>query len=233
MKALIFIPVWRRVPEAKLTYKGIHRIQKVLKEEEIDSQVLVISSEPEHTELAKKEKFLVTECENFPVGQKHNCGLNYAMSLEWDYLFQMGSNNLLTDTYIQLWAKTAKENVKIFGTRKFYNILPDREHITEFKTKYAYILSGVGRGIRRDIIEECLKTGPVWPEYENKKLDRGSRLKLNVDKTEVVNLTPDNVPTVVDIRTETEDLNKLERNPKKLDKNYLCKWFPELKDLFA
>jgi hypothetical protein len=61
-KVLIFIPVWGRFPETKLTYEGVHRIQAILKEESIDSQVLIVSSEKEHTDLALEEGFLVEEC---------------------------------------------------------------------------------------------------------------------------------------------------------------------------
>lgn len=233
MKALIFLPVWKRYNEALITYKGVHRIQKVLKEENIDSQVLIISSEAAHTDEAKKQGFTVVECNNFPVGQKHNCGLEFAMSLEWDYLFQMGSNNLLSNIYIRIWAAASRENYKMFGSRKFYNLLPDKNHITIFKTKNKYRLSGVGRGIRRDVIEARLKEGPVWPPDKNKTLDKESRLNLKVAESEVISIISDDLPGIIDIRTESEDLNVMDRNPKKLNKDYLVKHFPELKDLFT
>jgi len=230
-KVLIFIPVWGRFPETKLTYEGVHRIQTILKEENIDSQVLIVSSEKEHTDLALREEFLVTECENFPISDKHNCGLDYAMSLQWDYLLQMGSNNLLSNIYIRFVAAAIKENYKMFGSRMFYNILPCKTKMTHFKTKAPYKLSGVGRGIRRDIIEHRLQVGPVWDNNLNKGLDKSSRENLT-NPEDVVAITTTSPPSIVDIRTN-EDINDMSSNPRPLDKELFVKWFPELKNLFT
>jgi hypothetical protein len=230
-KVLIFIPVWGRFPETKLTYQGVHRIQKILKEENIDSQVLVVSSEKEHTELALEHKFLVTECDNFPISDKHNCGLDYAMSLQWDYLLQMGSNNLLSNIYIRFVAAAIRENYKMFGGRLFYNILPCKTQMTHFKTRAPYKLSGVGRGIRRDIIEDRLKIGPVWDQNLNKGLDKSSRENLTTPE-DIVAITTTSPPSIVDIRTN-EDINDMSSNPRPVDKELFVKWFPELKDLFT
>lgn len=230
-KVLIFLPVWGRFSETKLTYKGVHRIQKILKEENIDSQVLIVSSEKEHTDLAIKEGFLVVECENFPISDKHNCGLQYAISLEWDYLLQMGSNNLLSNIYIRFIAAAIRENYKMFGGRLFYNILPCRTKMTHFKTKAPYKLSGVGRGIRRDLIENRLKVGPVWDNNLNKGLDKSSRENLAKNE-DIVAITTTSPPSIVDIRTGN-DINTMDSSPRPINKQLFINWFPELKDLFT
>ena len=203
MKALIITTVWGRVGITEITYLGFDRIQRVLKEEGIDSEVLVISSEPIHTRIAKDRGYHVTEQPNDFLGMKYNNGVKYAVeNLEWDYIFDMNSNNLVTDLYIRIWAAAAKSNVPLFGTGHFYALLPDRNRFTRFRVKNGG-LSGVGRGISRKVIETCFSvSGHFCPPKITSAIDAHSRRNIeSSNKIKRVSLCAGEYPTVLDIKT--------------------------------
>jgi hypothetical protein len=230
MKVLIFIPVWKRFPEAALTYEGVHRIQDVLLDSGIESTVLVVSSEEEHTKMALSQDFEAVECENFPVSDKHNCGLNYALEYEWDYLFQMGSNNLLSTEYVKELAKGMLSNTyDMIGTDTLFNVLEDRKNMTIFQVRRPHSCIGVGRMISRKSIESAiLSNRTLWKPGLNRGLDKSSQDRLNIPK-EKVKITECQI-SVVDIRT-SEDINVMNRRPKPIKKEAMIKHFPELKSI--
>ena len=104
MKVLIFITVWKRPEVTDLTYSGLDRVQSILKEEGIESKVLVVSSEEYHTKRARERGYDVIEVENFPVGTKQNTGMLHALKLNWDWdcMMRMNSNNLLSSMYVRM-----------------------------------------------------------------------------------------------------------------------------------
>lgn len=230
MKALIFVPVWKRIPEAALTYQGIHRMCSVLEEIGITTKVLVISSEQDHTEMAIAQDFDVIECENFPISNKHNCGMDYALQYTWDYLIQMGSNNLLTTEYIkELGKEMLTKQYDMIGTDILFNLLEDRENITIFEVKRSHSCIGAGRIISRSAIEKAVKANKfLWEPGLNRGLDKSSQDRLKIDK-EKIKITDCRI-SVVDIRT-SEDINNMDRRPKPIKRDRMIYHFPELKSI--
>ena len=135
MKVLIFTTVWKRPEITELVYKGFDRMQSILKEEGVDSEVLVVSSEDDQTKMAKDRGYHVCETENSPLGRKYNNGMKKALELEWDYMLEMNSNNLLSSLYVRIWLAAARENTPMFGSQHFYVMLNDRIRFKEFKRR--------------------------------------------------------------------------------------------------
>lgn len=182
MKVLIWMAVWKRVEVTKLTYRGIDRIRRILKEEfNIDSDVFVVSSEEEHTELAKSLGHHVFEYKNFPIGEKYDEGLKASMELEWDYMFQMDSNNLVSNDFVRRWVEEANNDGIFFASRKFLALLPGRRYYTEFVTRAKKTFTPVGRGIAREVFER--REGEFCQRDINSNLD-GSMSKLLTSEAE-------------------------------------------------
>lgn len=231
MKVLIYITVWKRPEVTDLTYLGLDRVQNILKEEGIDSDVLVISSEDYHTEKAKNRGYKVIEVENFPVGNKMNLGMQEALKYEWDYLMEMGSNNLLSNMYIRAFAAACKEGFKCFGSGKFYAMQEDKSKVLVFHIRGRGTFGGVGRGFKREILEN-ITDNKYWKEDINSDMDASIwknvvRPEIEKSKLTVRRLVNNSYPSVLDIKTG-EDVNK-HTGEINADIDFLLYWFPELK----
>lgn len=231
MKVLIYITVWKRPEITDLTYLGLDRVQHILREEGIESDVLVISSEDYHTEKAKNRGYKVIEVENFPVGNKMNLGMQEALKYEWDYLMEMGSNNLLSNMYIRAFAAACKEGFKCFGSGKFYAIQENKSKVHIFHIKGRGTFGGVGRGFKREILES-VTDNKYWKEDINSNMDASIwknvvHPEIEKSKLTVRRLVNNSYPSVLDIKTG-EDVNK-HIGEINADIEFLLYWFPELK----
>jgi len=204
MKVLIWMAVWKRPEVTKLTYRGIDRIRSVMKNEfDIDTEVLVVSSEDDHTELAKSLGHHVFEYKNFPIGEKYDEGLRAALDYDWDYMFQMDSNNLVSNDFIRRWVYEANNETLFFGARKFMALLPGKKYYTDFVTRNRTAFSGVGRGIARVVFERAEEG--FCPRDINSDLDGKSSRLLTLEKERYPILDLD--VGIIDIKTG-EDMHK-------------------------
>lgn len=233
MKVLIYCKVWKRLRITQVCYLGILRIQKLLHQFNINSDVLIVCSENEHEALATKFGFWTLHTDNDPVGMKQNLGLIESLNYDWDYMFEMGSNNLVTDAYVDKWVIQAMMGTHQFGSNVFHTIRNGQ--INRFNCK-PDTLSGVGRGLSKQVLKDTYeKLGKLCDTGIRKGLDASTRrliekatgvkCTLLYDKDELV---------ILDIKSD-EDLNKhtVARGAKKSDVTIsdLKKYFPEIKHL--
>ena len=228
MKILIFVTVWKRPEVTDLTYSGLDRIQSIFKEEGIDSEVLIVSSEDYHTEKAKNRGYHVIEVENFPIGTKMNKGIEHALTLDWDCMMRMDSNNLLSNLYIRNFIAAYKEGFKVFGASRFFAIQPDNVHCRIFDMKRGF--GPVGMGVKREVIEDV----DQWFDLDiNYKLDGSFWTRVvapyqKKDSSSILTIVSRTFPAVMDIKTG-EDLNE-HKGKKKGGKDWYIRWWPELKN---
>ena len=228
MRVLITTTVWERPEVTELTYEGFDRIQNVLYDENIKSDVLVVSSEPDHTARGILRGYNVFETPNKPLGTKYNEGMKYALTLEWDYLFEMNSNNLVTDLYIRMWCAAARCNLPLFGTRHFYSLLADKKHFTRYTVRNGG-LSGVGRGIRRDILESCIEeTGRVLDVSKESEIDTSSRKYMeDITSIKAQAICLGEYPSVLDIKSNT-DMHRHNHNKSRARLGFFVDNWPEM-----
>ena len=226
MKALIWMMVWKRPEVTELTYKGISRIRQELEKYGIDSEVLIISSEPSHTENAKSKGFHVFETENKPLGTKYHNGMKHALEYEWDYIFTMDSNNLVSDEYVKAWAQQAHIGTKMFGCRSFLALTKNKRWFSKFTTRKRLVWSGVGRGIKRELVENARI---VCSLDINSNVDGDSLNKLCPPADRITIMQFDfpilDIKTGEDMHKHSTDLLKLERY-----KYDIYRKFPEILD---
>lgn len=227
MKVLIHTLVWKRPEVTELTYRGFDRIQQRLKEAGIESEVLITSSEPDHTARALLRGYNVFEEPNFPVATKYNNAMLNTLQYEWDYLFEMDSNNLLSDRYIQAWIDAAREGKEYFGLRNFIALHQGNETCTHYYTRAARKISKVGRGSRRDLWEEIGKTGRFVHNLErNSNLDGMTNKTVGRDRVEAISYRE--FEAALDIKTG-EDIHVHTHRAQPADLDHLVSVFPELK----
>lgn len=229
-KVLIVTTVWKRPEVTELTYKGFDRIQSILKEEGIDSEVLVISSEPDHTARAILRGYSVFETTNEPLGNKFNEGLKHALTLKWDYLFEMNSNNLVSDLYVRIWCAAARQGIPMFGSGHFYVLMPDRNRFSRFRVKNQG-LSGVGRGVERGVYEKVLEeVGYICDPEKTSDIDCDTRQRAEkVTGRKVVQICGGEYPGVLDIKSG-EDMHHHATSVEKPRMQFFLDNWPELED---
>lgn len=227
MKVLIHTLVWKRPEVTKLAYRGFDRIQRILKDHGISSEVLITSSEQEHNKIAKDKGYHVFETENFPIATKYNNAMIHTLDHKWDYLMEMGSNNLLSDRYVEEWIKAAKFGEEIFGLRNFIALHSNHETVTRFYTSKPYKISNLGRGVRRDLWEKLGQTGKFVHRLDaNKDLDGMSNRMAGRSKIQAISYKE--FDAALDVKTDV-DMHHHSNNSEKADIEYLISIFPELK----
>lgn len=161
MKLLVFLAVWKRPEITEICFMGIDRLRK---NSRFPIEAFAVISEETMIPLCRKYHIKYTLYKNEPLGEKKNFGLTEAMKLEWDYLIEIGSDDILKDELIELYADYF-EKYEMFGTK-------DSVIIDSFTGKCRRLQSdtsyGLGRCISRKTIEKycygvnCLaKTGII------------------------------------------------------------------------
>lgn len=149
MNILTFIPVYRRREITELCYQGLERIFTTAPHG-IHFQCIILASTLPDAQLAHKYGFTVLMVDNNPVGAKLNKGLEHALAnFEFDYLFQLNSDNIL---HLDFWAyfdNYFKLNEPFFGC----NHIAFYDSVSHRLLQYLY-MGGCGiRFIRKDILQ--------------------------------------------------------------------------------
>jgi hypothetical protein len=149
---------------------GIKRLQKVAG---FDIQALAVISEESMIPLC--EKYGVDWCitNNSPLGAKKNYGLAQAMRKKFDYLVEIGSDDILKDEFLSLydWDRD------VSALSDFIMINTEDGECRRRSKHHAYY--GAGRAISRKALEEV---GNLWPDKINKGLDNNSTMILSKKK---------------------------------------------------
>lgn len=116
----------------------------------LNGEVLAVYSENEKDQ-CDRFGFRSVWSENFPVGRKHNNGLVEALKLDWDYLVNVGSDDLINPELFDLYG-----NHEAQGLLKVHLYNTETGEAGVFKNNYPL---GAGRMIRRDVVEDL---GTMW-----------------------------------------------------------------------
>lgn len=148
MKIKLLIALWRRPEITRICFDGIKRLQQF-----IDIEPICIYSEDDMKVLCDEYKFEAHYHENLPLGKKLNYGLNIALQSEWDYLMQIGSDDLLSEKIFEYYKPFIEKSVKAFGIKSvhFYNTIVKKSY--HVVNSYPF---GVGRMVHRSVFEDDL-----------------------------------------------------------------------------
>lgn len=146
MKLLVFLAVWKRPEITEICFVGINRL---IRNSQIPIQAFAVISEESMIGLCEKYNIKWTFYKNEPVGEKKNHGLNEAMKLEWDYLLEIGSDDLVKDELVQLYAPFFGK-YDLFGTKDAVIINSEDGMCRRLKSDTTY---GLGRCISRKALE--------------------------------------------------------------------------------
>ena len=146
MKLLVFLAVWKRPEITEICFMGISRLRK---NSRLPIEALAVISEEEMIPLCEKYDIKWTFYKNDPLGEKKNHGLNEAMKLEWDYLIEIGSDDLVKDELIEKYIPLMGK-YEMFGTKDSVIIDSATGTCRRLQSDTPY---GLGRCISRKVIE--------------------------------------------------------------------------------
>lgn len=152
-KILVFCPIWKRRAVLEIWWAGVQRLQTFWPEM-IQFIPFAIVSNEEDEQWAEEHGITYTYYENQPLADKQNAGLKAASKLEWDYLIQTSSDNLLTNTGVEYILPALKKGHTQIGFRSSHIIHgPSKKAIRFELNNGKNRLIGGNRLIKREACE--------------------------------------------------------------------------------
>lgn len=148
MTVLIFLAAWRRPEITEICFMGINRLRN---NSRFPIETLVVISEESMIPLCNKYGIRWTFYKNDPLGEKKNHGLNEAMKFDWDYLLEIGSDDLIKNELLELYYPVMERGESFFGTKDAIIIDSSNGNCRRLTSDTPY---GLGRCISRKVIEE-------------------------------------------------------------------------------
>jgi hypothetical protein len=138
-----------------------------------------------------------------PIGRRLNDAVDVCLEEGWDYLMQMGSDDLMTTAGVCFVSGMIHNSTPMFGFNTLYVVNRAKR---KMKRHGGLMVFGAGRCIARDVVIEVT---PMWEEERSRGLDGQSQTRI--EQTAMVRPMTVIVskPCVVDIKT-SENLNKYE-----------------------
>jgi hypothetical protein len=147
MKILIFLAAWKRPEITEICFQGIRRLQDASK---FPVDTMCVISEESMIPLCEKYGIDYIIYKNEPLGEKKNAGLNAAMLRSWDYLLEIGSDDLLKTEILDAYLPFFERGEELFGVKDFLYINSEDGDCRRLKTNTTY---GAARCISRKVIE--------------------------------------------------------------------------------
>jgi len=175
MKILTFTPVWQRPEIFEICLQGIKRLQKY-DPKRFQIQPFFVISESCAAKLLLKYKYDFVYAENAPLGAKKNTGIRYAFdNYDFDYIMEIGSDDLVTNEWLETALPLMEQNVKQFHPCDVYFVDARNGETAYWKTDK---ILGAGRFISREAIAQVIKRDNLWEPVGRRGMDTYSWRQL-------------------------------------------------------
>jgi len=193
-KLLIYLAVWKRPQITELCFLGINRMRK---HPDYDIQVLAVISEESMIPLCEKYGVNCFMYKNEPLGEKKNFGLSKAKEFDFEYLMEIGSDDLILNELLD-------DYKNYIGKYDFFGI-NDAAYINSETGDCRRLMSnnstyGAGRMIHRRILEAS--NWKLWNDNLSKGMDNNSILSLLRKGIGYKKVKPMAFPGVVDVKSD-------------------------------
>jgi hypothetical protein len=168
MRIRVLIPLWKRPEVTRFCFEGMKKLQK---ESQYEIDVSCVLSEPEYIAMCDEFGFNWVFSLNLPLGDKINTGIKSTLKYKYDYLMMMNSDNVVKAELIDKVYQPFFESLNpYFGVDKVTYVNWTTKEAREFQ--YEFSVLGIGKCLRRDVVELSLKRlGEVYRKELNKCLD--------------------------------------------------------------
>lgn len=163
-KIMILLPIWGRMNITELCLSNLKKLK-----EDYDIEVLCVISEQWAKLMAFKYGFKWCEVSNDDLGHKMNYGIEKALKYDFDYLMNLGSDDIITKELLDEYKEHMESNSPMFGITKVCFFDSKTKELKE--VNYGHLI-GAGRMIRRDVLCKCTVANGKVSMYD-KGLERG------------------------------------------------------------
>ena len=168
-KLMIYMALWKRPEITEICFAGVNRLR--------DSGLFpldcfAVLSEESMIPLCEKYDVKYVYHQNLPLGEKKNFGLFHAYKREWDYIIEIGSDDVLKTEYLHHFAPYFGK-VDLLGINNFVYINSADLACRQYKGVTSY---GLGRAISRRAIDKVGTS--IWNARLNKGLDNSSNFYM-------------------------------------------------------
>lgn len=192
-KLLIYLAIWRRPEITELCLMGINRLRR---HQAYDVQALAVISEHKMIDLCDRYGVKWVMHENLPLGKKKNAGLVAAQSLDFDYMMEIGSDDLVTDDLLTQYLDYL-DSEDFFGISDAAYIESENgtcRRLTTDKSTY-----GAGRIISRKVLDAL--GWRLWNDSLNRGLDNDSLRRIESNGFKYYKVPASNAPGVIDVKS--------------------------------
>lgn len=168
---MFFLAVWKRPEITELCFMGLKRLMG-----HCGGSALAVISEKSMIPLCKRYGIDYCEHENQPLGAKKNFGLNEAMKRDFDYLVELGSDNLILCGMMDKYKPLMQSGEDYFGGTKLYFVDATNGHTRSyeaFESQYGYgfglgrcmsyrLLESVGAKVKMEMHETCINGEDIF-----------------------------------------------------------------------
>ena len=210
MRILVLTPVWKR-PEVVRVFADAFVRSKYDCYWDLGLLPIISPEDPYYSILVNIFwNYESTYRINKPLGAKKNKGLEVALLRKWDYLLELGSDNVMHPKIFDYYKPYIDRGDLMFGFTEGYVCEPKTKRCIWTKNRWNDgMCQGAGRMIHRSVVEKTIyKMGSLWEDKSESGLDTESRKRINNaygrttnDPLEKVVKAPH--PMVLDIKTDT------------------------------
>jgi hypothetical protein len=137
----LLIALWKRPEITRIVFERVKKLPV---------EPICIYSEDESKELCREFGFESYFFENDPLGRKLNFGVERALESQWDYMMQIGSDDLVKEELIESYKPFIERRSLVFGVGciYFYDIRTGKTAL-----HYGGQVFGCGRMIHRAVLD--------------------------------------------------------------------------------
>lgn len=219
MKIAVIIPVWGR-------HKVLSHVLKSIEDFKLKGYFnfyFIFSEEDKHSEkiLPKLQYFLnyvsfnsrIITASNDELGRKINRGILFAIEDGFDYMMNLGSDNLIHPNLFDLYEPYLKQNYAVIGINSVAYCdcqIKDGKSTMESYLNKSDIMVGAGRMIHYEAVKNCFeKFGGLYTNDRQRGLDQDSLNHLTSLGYKPLILDSGDFPYIVDIKTQA-NINTME-----------------------
>jgi len=190
-KILIYLAVWKRPQITELCFLGIQRLRR-----SFNVEALAVISEEEMKPLCEKYGVHWVMYKNEPLGEKKNYGLRKAKEFDFEYLMEIGSDDLVLDDLVTDYLRNYIGKYEFFGVSDALIVDTDFRVARRVLSKTVY---GAGRMISRSALEKMKWT--LWANSANRGLDQNSVFNARRNNINYHLTKPLTYPGVIDVKS--------------------------------
>lgn len=150
MKIVFFLACWKRPEITELCFMGLQRLMKH-RSDVFESSAFAVISEKEMIPLCEKYGIDFIMHENNPVGMKKNAGLSVCLKKDFDYLIELGSDDLILNDLLDLYLPSMQKGIDFFGCKRLMLIDSFNGECRDFFFD-PDLVQGLGRCMRKKML---------------------------------------------------------------------------------